>query len=98
MQDIVYVVAKLQARAGNEEPLRKLIEQGVESTRKEKGCLRYSLMQDRQNPLVLTLLEEWETEADLSTHLSLPHLQKIFAQFPEILSAPPDIARYKKLA
>jgi quinol monooxygenase YgiN len=98
MQDIVYVVAKLQARAGQEETLRKLIEQGVESTRKEKGCLRYTLMQDRQNPLVLTLLEEWETDADLNTHLALPRLQKIFAQLPEILSAPPEIARYRKLA
>ncbi len=98
MQDIVYVVAKLQARAGKEEALRKLIEQGVESTRKEKGCLRYSVMQDRQNPLVLTLLEEWETEADLNTHLALPHLQKVFTQLPDLLGAPPDIVRYKKLA
>ena len=98
MQDIVYVVAKLQARAGKEETLRKLIEQGVEATRKEKGCLRYSLMQDRQNPTVLTLLEEWETEADLNTHLSLPHLQKIFAQLPEMLAAPMDIVRYRRLA
>jgi quinol monooxygenase YgiN len=98
MQDIVYVVAKLQARAGKEETLRRIIEQGIESTRKEKGCLRYSLMQDMQNPLVLTLLEEWETEVDLDTHLALPHLQKIFAQLPEMLSAPMDIARYKKLA
>jgi quinol monooxygenase YgiN len=98
MQDIVYVVARLQARAGKEEALRKLIEQGIDPTRKEKGCLRYSLMQDRQNPAVLTLLEEWETEADLNTHLALPQLQKVFAVLPELLAAPPDIARYKKLA
>jgi quinol monooxygenase YgiN len=98
MQDIVYVVAKLQARAGKEEVLRQMLEQLVEPTRKEKGCLRYSVMQERQNPLVLTLLEEWETEADLNTHLALPHLQKIFAVLPELLAAPPDIARYKKLA
>jgi quinol monooxygenase YgiN len=98
MQDIVYVVAKLQARAGKEETLRQMLEQLVEPTRKEKGCLRYSVMQDRQSPLVLTLLEEWETEADLKTHLGLPHLQKLFAQLPELLAAPPEIASYKKLA
>jgi quinol monooxygenase YgiN len=98
MQDIVYVVARLQARAGKEDALRQMIEQLVEPTRKEKGCLRYSLMQDRQNPLVFTLMEDWETEADLNTHLGLPHLQKLFTQLPELLAAPPDIARYKKLA
>jgi quinol monooxygenase YgiN len=98
MKDIVYVVAKMQARAGKEAELRKLLEQGAEPTRKEKGCLRYVLMQDRQNPAVLTLLEEWETEADLNTHLALPQLQKIFATLPDLLGAPPDVVRYKQLA
>lgn len=97
MTDVIYVVAKLQARAGKEESLRKLIEPIIEPTKKEKGCLRYSVMLDRQNPAVLTLLEEWETEAELTTHLALPHLQKLFAQLPELLAAPPDIARYKQI-
>ncbi|HYI01069.1 putative quinol monooxygenase [Hyalangium sp.] len=97
MQDIVYVVAKLQARAGKEEALRKLIEPVIEPTRQEKGCRRYSVMQDRQNPAVITLLEEWDTEADLDTHLALPHLQKIFAELKDVLGAPPDIVRYKEI-
>ncbi|HVG59828.1 MAG TPA: putative quinol monooxygenase [Hyalangium sp.] len=97
MKDTVYVVAKLQARAGKEAELRKLLEQGAEPTRKEKGCLRYSVMQDRQSPAVLTLLEEWETEADLNTHLALPQLQQVFALLPDLLGAPPDVVRYKQL-
>jgi quinol monooxygenase YgiN len=97
MKDIVYVVAKLQARAGKEAELRKLIEQGAEPTRKEKGCLRYSLMQNRQNPAVLTLLEEWETEADLDTHLALPQIQKVFVLLPDLLVEPLDIVRYRQL-
>jgi quinol monooxygenase YgiN len=98
VQDIIYVVAKLQARAGKEEALRKLIEPAIERTRKEKGCRRYSVMQDRQNPAVITLLEEWDTEADLDTHLTLPHLQKIFAEFKDVLAVPPDVVRYKLIA
>lgn len=97
MNDLVYVVAKLQARAGKEEVLRKQLEALIEPTKREKGCRRYSLMQDRSNPAVLTMLEEWDTEADLNTHLALPHLQKLFAQLPELLAAPPEIVRYKQL-
>jgi len=96
--DIIYVVVKLQARAGKEEALWKLLEPVVEPTRKEKGCRRYSVMRDRSNPSVIGLLEEWETEADLKTHLALPHLQKIFAQLPDVLGAPPDIVHYRKIA
>jgi quinol monooxygenase YgiN len=94
----MYAIAKLQARAGKEETLRSIIQALVEPTKKEKGCVSYQLFQDRQNPTVLTLIEEWETEADLNTHLGLPHLQKLFAQLPELLAAPPEIIRYKKLA
>jgi quinol monooxygenase YgiN len=97
MSDVVHVVAKLQARAGKEETLRKALEGLIEPTKKEKGCRRYALMQDRQNPLVITVLEEWETNADLDTHLALPHLQKLFAQLPELLAAPPEITRYKQI-
>lgn len=97
MRDIVHVVARMPARPGKEEALRKLIEQNIESARKEKGCRRYSLMQDRRNPSVLTLLEEWDSEDDLDTHLALPHLQPVFAQLPELLAAPMEISRYKEL-
>jgi quinol monooxygenase YgiN len=96
--DIIYVVVKLQARAGKEEALWKLLEPVVETTRKEQGCRRYTVLRDRSNPAALSLLEEWETEADLNTHLGLPHLQKLFSQLPDVLGAPPDIVRYRRLA
>ncbi len=98
MKDLVYVVAKLQAKPGKEEALRKVIEPLVEPTKKEQGCRRYSMMLDRQNPAVLVILEEWDTEADLNTHLALPHLRTVFAQLPDLLGAPPDIIRLKHVA
>jgi quinol monooxygenase YgiN len=97
MPDTMYVIAKLQARAGKEETLKSLILPLIEPTRREKGCVNYEVLQDRQNPAVLTLVEAWETEADLNTHLALPHLQKLFSQLPDLLGAPPEIIRYKKL-
>jgi len=98
MRDSLYVIAKLQVRAGKEETVKGIIQELVEPTKKEKGCISYELFQDRKNPAVLTLVEQWESEADLNTHLGLPHMQKIFAQLPELLAAPPEIINYKKLA
>jgi quinol monooxygenase YgiN len=97
MNDAVHVIAKLQARAGKEEALKSLLQPLAERTRAEKGCRSYVLLQGRQDPTVVTLVEEWETDADLNTHLALPHLQAIFGQLPDLLGAPPEIIRYKKL-
>ncbi|WP_224369943.1 putative quinol monooxygenase [Hyalangium versicolor] len=98
MSDIIYVVAKLQAQTGKESALKGLLEPLTEPTRREKGCLRYIMLEDRQNPSVIILLEEWENEADLNAHLGLPHLQKLFGQLPAVLAAPPEVIRYKKIA
>ena len=46
---------------------------------------------------VLTLVEQWESEADLNTHLGQPHMQKLFAQLPDLVAAQPEINYFKKL-
>jgi quinol monooxygenase YgiN len=97
MRDILYVIAKLQARPGKEETIKGLMQPLVEQTKKEKGCLSYELFHDRKNPAVFTLVEQWESEADVNTHLGQPHMQKLFAQLPELVSAAPEIGYYKKL-
>jgi quinol monooxygenase YgiN len=97
MSDVIHVVAKLQAKPGKEGELKGLIEPLIAPTRKEKGCLRYDVFQGRQDPTVITLIEAWDSNENLDTHLALPHLQKIFARLPELLAAPPDIVRYKQL-
>jgi quinol monooxygenase YgiN len=97
-EEIVYVIARMHAQAGKEEVLWKMIEPFIEPTRQEKGCRRYSVLRDRKNPAVLTLLEEWDTEADLDIHLAQPQLQKLFGQFKDVLTAPPDVVRYRLIA
>lgn len=97
MRDTLYVIAKVQARPGKEETLKGLMQELVEPTKTEKGCLSYELFQDRKNPAVLTLVEQWESEADLNTHLGLPHMQKLFGQLQELVAAAPDISYFKKL-
>jgi quinol monooxygenase YgiN len=94
----VHVIVKLQARAGKKRVLRKLIEEGVPLTLKEKGCRKCLLMQDRQNSAILTLLEEWDAEADFDTHMALPRMKKLVAQLADVLVGPPDVARYKQVA
>jgi len=94
----VHVIVKLKARAGKKRVLRKLIEEGVPLTRKEKGCRKCVLMQDQQNTGILTLLEEWDTGADFDTHMALPRLQKLVAQLADVLEGPPDVSRHKQVA
>lgn len=98
MSDVIYVIAKLPAQPGKAEALKALIQPLIEPTRREKGCLSYIVLEDRRDPAVVTLYEEWESEADLATHLAQPAIKRVFALFPELLLAgKADIVRYKKI-
>jgi quinol monooxygenase YgiN len=98
MSDVIYVIAKLPAQPGKEEALKALIQPLIEPTRREKGCLCYLVLEDRRDPALVTLYEEWESEADLDTHLAHPTIRRVFDQFPELLLAgKADITRYKKI-
>jgi quinol monooxygenase YgiN len=54
-----------QSRAG---VVRALAAQ-LGPTRVQPGCLKCDLYQDVENPEVITLVEEWESQADLSHRL-----------------------------
>ena len=57
----VEVVAHLQAKPGCEGGLRAVLESFVAPTRLEKGCLRYDLNVDLDDPTKFTFIEEWES-------------------------------------
>ncbi len=59
------IVTAPQSRAG---VVRALAAQ-LGPTRVQPGCLKCDLYQDVENPEVITLVEEWESQADLSHRL-----------------------------
>jgi quinol monooxygenase YgiN len=61
-----------------------------EPTRKEKGCLSHNVFQDIENDNALSLVEVWESRADLDDHLRsdrftvLMGTRSLLSQAPEI--------------
>ena len=42
----------------------------IELTKKEKGCLNYSILFDIKDKNIFWLVEEWESREDLDTHIA----------------------------
>jgi quinol monooxygenase YgiN len=69
----------------------------VAPTQKEPGCIRYELWQDRQEPTRFAMVEEWESEEALATHLSQPGLQAALRQLLPMGAEPVQMSRYRPL-
>jgi len=94
MPDTVHVVAHLTARPDTVVELRTLLFALLEPTRREPGCLRYTLLHNAVDPVDFTFVEEWVDDAALDAHFITPHLQAALAQAPSLLAVEPDIRRY----
>ncbi|MEW6211281.1 MAG: putative quinol monooxygenase [Acidobacteriota bacterium] len=94
MADTLRVVARIIARPDKVEELRSLLAGLIEPTRKEPGCISYELLQNRHDPVDLTFVEEWESDAALDAHLATEHIREALAKVPKLVAAEPDIRRY----
>jgi len=93
----VHVIARITAQPAQVQKLHTLLQNLLEPTRKEPGCIRYQLLWNSVDPTDFTFVEEWADAAALDTHLMTTHLQNALAQAHDLLATAPDIRRYVAL-
>ena len=60
------------------------------SERDEPGCLRFNVIQDRQDPNVYLLYEVYEDEKALDAHRAAPHFEVWRTASQEVLDGQPE--------
>lgn len=74
---MIRVVAKSIVPIDKQEEYRKIVSELIAMSRSEKGCISYGLFKDRDNPEILTILEEWKDEDSLERHSATDHFKRI---------------------
>ena len=96
-QKTVRVVARITALRDRVNDVRLLLEELIEPTRSEAGCISYELLQNKADPTDFTFVEEWDGDQALDAHLSSEHIQSAITGTATLLAAPPDIRKYTLL-
>ena len=85
--DIMRIMNKLWISAGltatkdkSSQQIKEAITLLQSQTIQEVGCIRFEVLQHKDEPNKFTLWEEWENEAALQIHYDAPHTQAYFAQ------------------
>lgn len=74
MEQVLIIVARIQARQESAALVKAELLKLVEPTRKEEGCLQYDLHQDNQRPELFLLYERWESKNLWLQHRVREHL------------------------
>jgi quinol monooxygenase YgiN len=63
-------------------------------THKEAACIQYHFYTDIENPNMLHVFEEWESQAALDEHFATPHMAEFAAVIGECVDGEPNVVRY----
>jgi quinol monooxygenase YgiN len=91
--DTVRLVATMKTREGRSDELREVLEELVDGSRAEAGCLQYLLLQNVDDPDEFTIIEEWRDDAALGAHASSEHFKRGSGKLKELLAARPELRR-----
>jgi quinol monooxygenase YgiN len=68
------------------------------ATRSEPGNVHYRYSRDEDDPSLVLIFEEWESEAALDAHFATPHMQEFLAAIPTLGISDGDVHRYEVTA
>jgi quinol monooxygenase YgiN len=94
----VTVIARIKAKPGLQETVKKSVMALVGPTRAEAGCINYDLHQASDDPSVFMLYENWVSKRKLDEHLAMPYLEAFKAKAGELLAEPLQISLWEMVS
>lgn len=96
--DPVRVIASFKARPGQEGALRQVLESLIAPTRSELGCIEYVLYRDAADPLHFVFDELWANMPAFAMHSAMPYIQTLLPRIAMMISEPPRVEAFYRVA
>ena len=94
---MITIVAKKMIKLGKTGEFKLLAEELINESRKEIGCISYSLFEDSNNSNILTFIEEWESIEAIKLHNNSKHFITIVPMLAQFQEGETEINLYKKI-
>ena len=72
-----------------------IVKKMAEESRKEKGCISYTIHQNTQNSLHYCIIEQWEDENAISYHNNTEHFKTLVPQIRECRTEQKQINHFR---
>ena len=85
----------VKAKEGHEETVKNACIGLLEPTRKEKGCINYTLHMDPNDKGRFMFYENWENEELWGAHLDSPHIKAFGENIGPLIAEELDVTNWK---
>jgi quinol monooxygenase YgiN len=94
---MIHVMARITVKPESAAAASEILATLVAATRKEAGCIAYSLFQRADAPHVFQTVEQWRDQASVDAHMQTPHVGAVVAAAGPMFAAPLEILSFKQL-
>jgi len=63
----------------------------------DKGCIKYELCRDLNDPLRFVMLEEWEDKPSLDEHMKAAHFVELVPKLGNMAAKPSELTMLEKI-
>ncbi|WP_211232600.1 aminoacyl-tRNA hydrolase [Brachyspira alvinipulli] len=93
---MIKIIAKNPVKQENKSKFIETAKELIEKSRKEEGCISYSLYESTDGKY-LTFIEEWKDEKAIESHNNSQHFKSIVPKLGEMLDGEMDVVLYKEI-
>jgi quinol monooxygenase YgiN len=93
----VRVVAQVKSLPDKVDEMISVLKVLTEKTRQEVGCIRYDVVQNKEDPTDFIMVEEWENQTVLNAHFEAAHFKEAVEQQKSLVSVEPTVGFYNLL-
>ena len=94
MADGVRVIVKICAKPDSVAEIKAILMELTAHSRKEEGCASYEVLQNKTDPGVFILVEEWDSTSALDAHNTTPHFHAAVSKAQPLLAKDLDVGSY----
>ncbi len=92
------IIARFQARLGQEKTVAAILSEQAASTRSEPGCLEIGAYASTRDPRLFFIHSRWTDEAMFEVHAELPRTKRFVETMESLIDHPLDVARVRAFA
>ncbi len=93
-QNSLRIIARAKVWPDKTSEFRSRLTGLIAPTLKEPGCLRYDVLQSREDSTEFMLVEEWTDEAAQEAHMGTDHIKEAVERLPNLLAEEVDARLY----
>lgn len=94
---MIKIVAENYVTKENVQAFLDLVAELVRESRKEAGCISYSLFEDCSDPTHLTFIEEWKDEDAIAIHNATSHFTELVPEMGKLCCKEGAVKKYTEV-